>query len=204
MRDSSRCVSEKRAEKKRVRQAYKAVRESLLPEDKARFDACIKEALLDSMSVRYSGKILAYASLASEVETMEFCRKVLACGRELYLPKSYPGGILRFFAVRSLEDLQKGAFGVLEPEERVEKAYVPSLQKPDLCLVPGICFDVYGYRIGYGKGYYDRFLANFTGVSMGLAYEACVCRDALPIEKRTDKPVDFIVTEKGINKRVCP
>lgn len=204
MRDSSRCVSEKRAEKKRMRQAYKAVRESLLPEDKARFDACIEEALLDSMSVRYSGKILAYASLAGEVETTEFCRKVLACGRELYLPKSYPGGILRFFAVGSLEDLQKGAFGVLEPEERVEKAYVPSLQKPDLCLVPGICFDVYGYRIGYGKGYYDRFLANFTGVSMGLAYEACVCRDALPIEKRTDKPVDFIVTEKGINKRVCP
>lgn len=204
MRDSSRCVSEKRAEKKRMRQAYKAVRESLPPEDKARFDACIEEALLDSMSVRYSGKILAYASLAGEVETMEFCRKVLACGRELYLPKSYPGGILRFFAVGSLEDLQKGAFGVLEPEERVEKAYVPSLQKPDLCLVPGICFDVYGYRIGYGKGYYDRFLANFTGVSMGLAYEACVCRDALPIEKRTDKPVDFIVTEKGINKRVCP
>ena len=204
MRDSSRCVSEKRAEKKRMRQAYKAVRESLLPEDKARFDACIEEALLDSMSVRYSGKILAYASLAGEVETTEFCRKVLACGRELYLPKCYPGGILRFFAVGSLEDLQKGAFGVLEPEERVEKAYVPSLQKPDLCLVPGICFDVYGYRIGYGKGYYDRFLANFTGVSMGLAYEACVCRDALPIEKRTDKPVDFIVTEKGINKRVCP
>lgn len=204
MRDSSRCVSEKRAEKKRMRQAYKAVRESLLPENKARFDACIEEALLDSMSVRYSGKILAYASLAGEVETTEFCRKVLACGRELYLPKSYPGGILRFFAVGSLEDLQKGAFGVLEPEERVEKAYVPSLQKPDLCLVPGICFDVYGYRIGYGKGYYDRFLANFTGVSMGLAYEACVCRDALPIEKRTDKPVDFIVTEKGINKRVCP
>ena len=204
MRDSSRCVSEKRAEKKRMRQAYKAVRESLLPEDKARFDACIEEALLDSMSVRYSGKILAYASLAGEVETTEFCRKVLACGRELYLPKSYPGGILRFFAVGSLEDLQKGAFGVLELEERVEKAYVPSLQKPDLCLVPGICFDVYGYRIGYGKGYYDRFLANFTGVSMGLAYEACVCRDALPIEKRTDKPVDFIVTEKGINKRVCP
>lgn len=204
MRDSSRCVSEKRAEKKRMRQAYKAVRESLLPEDKARFDACIEKALLDSMSVRYSGKILAYASLASEVETMKFCRKVLAGGRELYLPKSYPGGILRFFAVGSLEDLQKGAFGVLEPEERVEKAYVPSLQKPDLCLVPGICFDVYGYRIGYGKGYYDRFLANFTGVSMGLAYEACVCRDALPIEKRTDKPVDFIVTEKGINKRVCP
>ena len=204
MRDSSRCVSEKRAEKKRMRQAYKAVRTSLPPEDKARFDACIEEALLDSMSVRYSGKILAYASLAGEVETTEFCRKVLACGRELYLPKSYPGGILRFFAVGSLEDLQKGAFGVLEPEERVEKAYVPSLQKPDLCLVPGICFDVYGYRIGYGKGYYDRFLANFTGVSMGLAYEACVCRDALPIEKRTDKPVDFIVTEKGINKRVCP
>ena len=204
MRDSSRCVSEKRAEKKRMRQAYKAVRESLLPEDKARFDACIEKALLDSMSVRYSGKILAYASLASEVETIKFCRKVLAGGRELYLPKSYPGGILRFFAVGSLEDLQKGAFGVLEPEERVEKAYVPSLQKPDLCLVPGICFDVYGYRIGYGKGYYDRFLANFTGVSMGLAYEACVCRDALPIEKRTDKPVDFIVTEKGINKRVCP
>ena len=187
-----------------MRQAYKAVRESLLPEDKARFDACIEEALLDSMSVRYSGKILAYASLAGEVETTEFCRKVLACGRELYLPKSYPGGLLRFFAVGSLEELQKGAFGVLEPEERAEKAYVPSSQKPDLCLVPGICFDVYGYRIGYGKGYYDRFLANFTGVSMGLAYEACVCRDALPIEKRTDKPVDFIVTEKGINKRVCP
>lgn len=203
MRDSSRCVSEKRAEKKRMRQAYKAIREGLLPEDKARFDACIEKALLDSMSVRYSGKILAYASLASEVDTKSFCRRVLACGRELYLPKSYPGGIMRFFAVGSLDELEKGAFGVLEPRESANE-YVPSTQKPDLCLVPGICFDVYGYRVGYGKGYYDRFLAHFTGVAMGLAYEACVCRDALPIEKRTDKPVDFIVTEKGINKRVCP
>lgn len=100
-----------------MRQAYKAIREGLLPEDKARFDACIEKALLDSMSVRYSGKILAYASLASEVETMKFCRKVLAGGRELYLPKSYPGGIMRFFAVGSLDELEKGAFGVLEPRE---------------------------------------------------------------------------------------
>ena len=202
MRESRQNVAERRAAKRQARSTYKDIRAGIPSESRKVFEARITETLLDCMSYRYCEKILAYASLSHEVDTKAFCQRALADGRKLYLPKSYADGVMRFFAVSRWEDLQKGAFGVLEPCEKEE--YVPSVQKADLCLVPGICFDVYGYRIGYGKGYYDRFLTKFTGVSLGLAYEACFCRELLPIEKRTDKPVDFIVTEKGINKRVCP
>lgn len=202
MRDSKESVEARREEKRAARRTYKAIRNAILPEDKTGFDGLILRQLLDSVSYRYSGKILVYASIGSEVDTVQFCKKALADGRELYLPKSYPGGVMRFFAVNSMEELHEGAFGVAEPEERDE--YAPSAGKADLCIVPGVCFDVYGYRVGYGKGYYDRFLAKFTGVSVGLAYEDCFCREKLPYEKRYDKPVDFVVTEKGMYSRVCP
>ena len=202
MRDNRQNVEERRAAKKAARRAYKAIRSGILPEDREKFAANMAETLFASAIYRYSGKILAYASFGDEADTLAFCKKALSDGRELYLPKSYPGGLMRFFAVHRFEELTKGAFGFLDPEENAEKEYVPSEQKADLCIVPGVCFDVYGYRIGYGKGYYDRFLTKFTGVTAGLAYDACFCRDALPYEKRYDKAVDFIVTEKGIYKSV--
>ena len=69
----------------------------------------------------------------------------------------------------------------------------------ELCLVPGLCFDKRGYRIGYGKGYYDRFLAKFKGIAAGFVYSGCISEDPIIFEKRYDKYVDIIFSEKGVD-----
>ena len=65
-----------------------------------------------------------------------------------------------------------------------------------LCVVPGLSFDEEGYRLGYGKGYYDRFLSRFRGVTVGACYSGCV-RRILP-HGYFDRPVDILITERGI------
>ncbi len=201
MRDSLSAVEQIRAEKRALRKKYKEVRNSLSPEIRRENDLRMAALLEKSLCVRYARRILTYASFCSEPDTLVFAEKALSRGKRLYFPKSYPQGVMRFFEVKSLDELQSGAFGVLEPREDEANAYEPGVGA-DVCLVPGVCFDGYGYRIGYGKGYYDRFLSRFDGVTVGLAYADCLSVEPLAHEKRYDKPVDFILTERGIEPRV--
>ena len=105
---------------------------------------------------------------------------------------------MRFFKVNSINELEnKGMFGIKEPSEYAEE-YVPE-HTAALCLVPGLCFDKRGFRIGYGKGYYDRFLSKFKGISAGLVYSGCISAEPIAFEKRYDKSVDIIFSEKGVD-----
>lgn len=192
-----------RAEKKSLRAKYKAIRRAILPDEKAALDTAICRHLLDSASYHYTARILTYAALADEPETRAFIRAALAEERELYLPKCESGGIMHFYRVRSLDELQSGMYGIAEPCDGAEM-YAPREGAVDLCLVPGVCFDEDGYRIGYGKGYYDRFLAHFSGISVGITYERCLISGKLPREKRYDRHVDVTVTEKGVKPLVGP
>ena len=98
--------------------------------------------------------------------------------------------------IRSLDDLEKGTFGVLEPKHKQCKL-VTDLSH-GFCIVPGLCFDAKGYRLGYGKGYYDRFLSEFKGVTVGICYTSCV-QYGLP-HGYFDRPVDILVTENYIRR----
>lgn len=192
-----RSVQDIRAEKQELR--------TLNLRKRAEIDACfrlecdkkIEELLLKSASYRYTKKILLYASAKGEPDTMNFASKAILDGRELYFPKSYAKGVMRFFKVSDLGKLTAGKFGILEPSEDSEE-YSESISGTDLCIVPGLCFDLCGYRIGYGKGYYDRFLSGFSGVTVGLTYSLLLSDNPLPREKRYDKSVDVIITERGI------
>lgn len=192
-----RSVQNIRAEKQELR--------TLNLRKRAEIDACfrlecdkkIEELLLKSASYRYTKKILLYASAKGEPDTMNFASKAILDGRELYFPKSYAKGVMRFFKVSDLGKLTAGKFGILEPSEDSEE-YSESISGTDLCIVPGLCFDLCGYRIGYGKGYYDRFLSGFSGVTVGLTYSLLLSDNPLPREKRYDKSVDVIITERGI------
>ena len=103
---------------------------------------------------------------------------------------------MEFYYIRGLEELEPGTFGVLEP--------VPgrSVRMTDfssgLCLVPALCYDWRGYRLGYGKGYYDRFLAGFGGHMIGVCYSDCI-RRKLP-HGRFDRPVELLVTDRYLRR----
>ena len=94
-----------------------------------------------------------------------------------------------------LEELESGSFGVREPSLAAPQ-YNMDLDGQALCLVPGLCFDNKGYRLGYGKGYYDRFLARFRGVTLGLCYNDFL-QDCLPVGDY-DLPVQQIATEDRV------
>ena len=103
---------------------------------------------------------------------------------------------MEFYPVSSMNSLSEGAFGILEPSAKDVSASENAAGK-SLMLLPGVAFDKAGNRIGYGRGYYDRYLAGCPGISkIALAFEFQIT-DRIPAE-HTDIKADLIITEKGV------
>lgn len=192
-------TQEIRTKKAALRKQYKYIRAAV--ENREEKDGLITSNVLASMSYKYCKKILLYSSFGTEPDTWNIAKKALDDGKEVYFPKSYEGGIMKFFKIESLEDLQEGKFGIKEPSDKNQE-YIPG-KSDELCIVPALCFDKDGYRIGYGKGYYDRFLSKFRGISAGIAFSDCISQTPVAYEKRHDKKVDIIISEKGLELIVC-
>lgn len=188
--------AEIRAQKSSLRKQYKKIRSEISAEERSELDKKMTETVLKSQSYRYSKSILLYSAIGSEPCTASIAECALADGKAVYFPKSYDGGIMRFFRVHSLSELKEGMYSIKEPPEAAEE-YTPN-GTAELCIVPGVCFDTNGYRIGYGKGYYDRFLSKFKGIAAGFAYSKLIYSGEIAHEKRYDKAVDLIFTEKGV------
>ena len=103
---------------------------------------------------------------------------------------------MNFYYISSIEELSIQSFGVLEPESNLKNLY--NTADHSICFVPALCFDENGYRLGYGMGYYDRFLMGYSGLTIGLCYSECV-RGHLQHGK-FDRPVDIVITEKFIKR----
>ncbi len=192
-------TQEIRNKKNAFRKQYKKIRADISDKDvKSRQ---IAENLLESMSYKYAKVILVYYAKADEPDTVLIAETALRDGKAVYFPKSYADGIMKFYRAYSLEELDDGMFGIKEPNENAEE-YTPC-GTAELCIVPGVCFDHNGYRIGYGKGYYDRFLSKFKGISAGLAFSECISDEPVPFEKRHDKQLNLIISEKGLELIGC-
>jgi len=135
-----------------------------------------------------------YSPIRNEVETDKLLSVALAMGKQVYYPAASEEG-MRFFRVRSLADLQVGRFGILEPVRGLTEIASAQLE---LLLVPGVAFDRQGHRLGYGRGYFDRFLNDgcFTGLSVGFGYDFQVL-DKLPTDEH-DQRVALLVTDREI------
>ena len=98
---------------------------------------------------------------------------------------------LDFRIVNSLDELNVGAYKIREPQQNAKKAL---FTEKSICIVPALAFDSFGNRLGYGKGFYDRFLKKFNGLSVGITFDELKCV-SLPCEN-TDIPVNIIITDK--------
>lgn len=186
-----------KSEKEMLRQKYKELRLSFTKEEKAEYDRAILRRVTSLDQYKGSQLILTYVSKDIEVDTLMLIQTALSQGRKVAVPKCIGGTRdMRFYYITGIQDLEKSTFGVLEP---VVSQCAPA-DKVDgaFCVVPGMAFDSRGYRLGYGKGYYDRFLSGFCGVTAGLCYSGCI-KWNLP-RGRFDKPVDLIVTERFFRK----
>ncbi len=163
--------------------------------DKAEKDKLISDVFFNSDLYKKAKLLLCYSSCGTEISTNRIIETAFENGKSVALPLCLDGyGNMEYYLVNSLDDLRCGMFGILEPD--VNKCSKIADYSSALCLVPGLCFDLKGFRLGYGKGYYDRFLEKFTIKTAGLCYNELV-QDSLPIDKH-DKSVDYIITQTGI------
>ena len=181
-----------RSYKQQLRADSKAYRQSMKPQDKAERDARIRRRLQKMYQYPHARTILCYVSKEIEVDTFGIIEGALAAGKQVAVPRCIDGTrLMEFFLIRSMEDLEKGTFGVLEPI--VEKCRKLTDFNRSICIVPALGYDLEGFRLGYGGGYYDRFLSGYKGVKVGAIYAGCV-QQKLPRGK-FDVPVDVLLTE---------
>lgn len=185
-------------QKKELRKEAKLYRKSLSEDDRLNKSTGIISNLKGLDAFMKAEVILMYASLPDEVETLSLMQELLEAGKkEIYCPVTQ-GDEMEFYRIQTLEDLKEGNFHVLEPEVSEETLLKP-VKKVNYCMImPGLMFDKKGNRLGYGKGYYDKYLAgldeDINMTTIALSYELMV-KDEIPAEE-TDRRADYIVTEE--------
>ncbi len=183
-------------EKNRIREAMLTQRMAIPETVRQEADMAMVSRFVNLATFRFADVILLYAPIKAEPNVLLCCEAIQKAGKRLAFPRCHPETcVMTYGIVTSPDELIRGSYGILEPHEEAE-VYLPSPDKHDICIVPAVCFDKQGYRIGYGKGYYDRFLSQFGGTSIGFTLSCFLC-DTLP-RGRFDRSVDLIITEKGV------
>ena len=172
--------------RKQVLQEMKA-----LPLEQKQFiDQALTERLLQHPFYQEAEVIATYLSFSHEFQTQELIEQTLKDGKKVLIPKTYPKGRMEF-VVYDPQQLVKTSFGLLEPQGNLE---VVDTSQIDLIHVPGLAFTTEGYRIGYGGGYYDRYLENFAGHSLSTIYP---CQVQEFNSEDHDIPVQEVLIDEG-------
>ena len=183
--------------KSEARSFYKGIREGFPHEAKSDLDRIIAEKLFDLDEYKNRDTLLAFVSKGIEVDTSAIIAKAFSDGKTVAVPRcDSESNTMTFYVIKSRGDLESGYFGLLEPKTDCQR--LDSFEG-SICLVPGLCYDANGYRVGFGKGFYDRFLNDYTGVSVGVCYSECIA-EKLPKDE-FDRPVDILITDNRIYRK---
>lgn len=186
-------------EKDAIRKEFSLLRDSIEKTEREARDAKICSLATSLVSFRHAEIILLYAPIKSEINVMPIMKEALARGKKVAFPKcNTEERTMKFHFVTSEKDLEVCAYGIREPKEELPVYDPETTIGSAVCYLPGIAFDAYGYRLGYGKGYYDKFLNKYKGSSIGLTYTELIT-NSLP-KGRFDRPCDIMLTEKGIKQ----
>lgn len=181
-------------DKKTLRNKLLQIRKGINKNLKEQWDIEISKAICNLDCFKKAKQVLVFSSTENEFDTRYIIERCREQSKRVFYPVCLDkNGNMKFFKVDSVGDLQLGSFGVLEPKSTC-KPYSPT--QYDIVIVPNLSVDKDKNRIGYGKGYYDRFLKNFMGVSICPCYEIMV-KDAIPIDE-LDEKVQIIVTNKEV------
>ena len=179
--------------KKDLRSKYKAVRSDIA--DREQKTDTIVERVINCSIFKDSAEIFLYFPSGSEVSTLKIFDVAVKSSKKTAFPKCIDSnGRMEFYYVRSIEEMSEGMYGIYEPDTSVCPRAVPSAES--LIIVPALAFDTRGYRLGYGKGYYDRYLTEDLCSSIGIAYSECVCNE-LPSDIY-DKKINCLITDRSV------
>lgn len=184
--------------KKLLRKDILDARKSMDPVDVSVKSDSVADALFDSEFYKDSKVIMAYIDFRNEVKTERFIKQAVADGKRVVIPISVveTRQLILSEIIDYDSELESGAYGILEPRPECIREVDPL--EVDLVLVPGVAFDEKGFRIGYGAGYYDRFLERVRPSipKVALAFELQMVEDACPDDH--DFPVEYVITENRI------
>ena len=172
--------------RKKILQEMKA----LSQEQKQAMDRALTERFLQHPFYQEAKTIATYLSFPHEFQTQELIERALKDDKKVLIPKTYPKGRMEF-VVYDPQQLAKTSFGLLEPQGDLE---VVKPSQIDLIHVPGLAFTTEGYRIGYGGGYYDRYLEHFTGHTLSTVYPCQIQEFNL---ENHDIPVQEVLIDEG-------
>lgn len=178
-------------DKAALRRQVRLTLEGLSPEAVRRGDDALFAAFSALPQVEAASTLFAFWGIPGrEPDTGRLIRALTAQGKRVGLPRMLPGRQMEVRLYEPDRPLVPASFGILEPP-----ADAPLLARPDidLALVPAVCYDRSGFRLGFGGGYYDRWLSGFSGFTVGLCRD-CVLQDRVPTEDH-DCRVDLLLTE---------
>lgn len=186
--------------KQSVRSKYLAYRDGLTKSERVEKSRRIWENLKKQKAFADAEIVLVYMDYRSEVITTGLVEELLnsGSGKRVFAPK-VEGLDIEFYEINTMEDLLPGYQGIREPLQNEKGLFTVHRMQAHRCflLLPGAVFDRTLSRMGYGKGFYDRFLEKFPDVTKaGLAFE-CQIAKKIPVEEH-DRKADMIVTEKEI------
>lgn len=184
------------SDKSLLRKKFISLRESIETEYRCNCDKVIADKLFSTEDYLLTKEIFVYVSAKNEVDTVLIIERAFSDGKKVAVPHCN-GGKMNFYYITSLSDLTCVQFGIPTVDVSKVKIAVP-LSRP-LCIVPALSFDINGNRLGYGGGYYDRFLADNDVNAIGLCREISIA-ESLPAED-FDVKIDCIITDKRIIKR---
>ena len=179
-------------QKAETRAKLKQIRSSLPAESRQSGSETIFNNLLSLEEVRNAETVFIYISYGNEVDTHDLLKYFLTRGKKLAVPKILPSKTMIAVPFSGWKDLAPGELGILTPVS--DQAYGGNI---DVVITPGLGFTRQGHRIGYGRGYYDKWFAqNRHNSRIALAFEATVL-DKIP-SNENDIRMDMIITEQGI------
>ena len=180
-----------------LRARMRDARKAIPADERARIDAAICDRVCATPEFQQAQVVLTYLSMGAEVDTRGIINRAWQAGKTIALPRCTGPRQMRWFRVTSFDNLQKSAFGVEEPPIDDATEQLLATGERMVAIVPGFTFDRNGYRLGYGGGFYDTFLADFDGPSLGL------CRSAMRVDDLSafgavgeyDLPVTLVIVD---------
>ena len=192
------------ANKKELRKEILARRNALSLQERAEKSTQIANKVIALAEFQKSNKILLYAPIRSEVETDAIDLEARRLSKEVYYPRVL-GSEMEFYLVDEMSNLEQGSYGIREPKLEPAKQLVPNAQDKIFVVMPGAVFDEAGNRIGYGGGYYDKYLEWLASkvpveqiCKVAVGFGCQMVEKGRIVREAHDIQVDYIVTESQV------
>ncbi len=181
--------------KKQARIKAKDFRKSLCREIKQEKELKILNNLINLDCYKEAKTLFVYVSKSSEIDTFGVIENALKQGKRVAVPKCLSGTKMQFRYITSAAQLKEGSFGIMEPMDNLPLA---DITECSLMVVPALAADIFGYRVGYGKGYYDRYLNGSKAKTVMLCYESDFYFKVL--HNKYDYRCSYVITENKVRK----